>query len=299
VTPAALLARLDAERRALRRDGDEIDILPHLTRLRPADGAYHCVTASALTAQTADAVIEAQIAHYRGLNAAFEWKAYSHDPPPDLLTRLARHGFAIGPREAVLILDLQSPPPWLRAPAPCDIVRVQTPAHLSLFRAAAEAIFQKDYALTTHQLEQSLRTGSTHHLAYLALVNDTAAAIGRLYTHPASHFGGLYGGGTLPAHRGRGLYRALVAARARDAIELGARHLLVDALPTSQPILQRLGFQHVADTWPCEWTPARPPEQATTPPTRRGKRSAAPDDTPSRASIRIPRRARDADVVFP
>jgi len=35
----------------------------------------------------------------------------------------------------------------------------------------------------------------------------------------------------------------------------GAKYLLVDALPTSRPILERLGFQHLTDTWACEWTP--------------------------------------------
>jgi hypothetical protein len=66
-------------------------------------------------------------------------------------------------------------------------------------------------------------------------------------------FAGLYGGGTLKTHRRRGFYRALVAARAQDARELGARYLLVDALPTSRPILERMGFQRITDTWPCEW----------------------------------------------
>jgi GNAT superfamily N-acetyltransferase len=255
VSPAALLARLDAERRTLRRDGEVIETLPHVTRLRPDDAAYHCVTFSSLTPDTADAAIAEQIAHYRALHAPFEWKVYSHDQPPDLLARLARHGFAIGPKEAVLTLDLAPPAPWMGDPPPCEILRVQSPDHVKPFRTAAEEIFHKDYALTAHQLEQALRTGSTHHRAYVALVAGVPAAVGRLYTHPSSHFGGLYGGGTRPAFRGQGLYRALVAARARDAAQLAARRLIVDALPTSRPILQRLGFQHLADTWPCEWTP--------------------------------------------
>jgi GNAT superfamily N-acetyltransferase len=91
----------------------------------------------------------------------------------------------------------------------------------------------------------------------MAMANGVPAAVGRLYTHPDSHFGGLYGGGTRPAFRGQGLYRALVAARARAAAQSGARYLIVDALPTSQPILQRLGFQRIADTWACEWDPAQ------------------------------------------
>jgi GNAT superfamily N-acetyltransferase len=255
VNPAALLAQLDLERRTLRRDGEVIEILPQVTRLRPDDAAYHCLTFSALTPETADRVIAEQIAHYRALNAPFEWKVYSHDPPPDLLARLARHGFAVGPREAVLVLDLAPPAPWTTDPPPCEILRVRSPDDVKRFRAAAEEIFGKDYGLTAGQLERSLRTGSTHHLAYIAVMNGVPAAIGRLYTHPSSRFGGLYGGGTRPAFRGQGLYRALVAARARHAARLGAHHLIVDALPTSQPILQRLGFRHVADTWPCEWKP--------------------------------------------
>jgi hypothetical protein len=54
-----------------------------------------------------------------------------------------------------------------------------------------------------------------------------------------------------------------VAARARDARAFGARYLIVDALPTSRPILERLGFQWLTDTWPCEWrpVPGRHPER--------------------------------------
>jgi hypothetical protein len=109
------------------------------------------------------------------------------------------------------------------------------------------------------QLYEALRSGSTQHRAYVAYdaPGGEPVSIGRLYTHPDSAFGGLYGGGTLAAFRGRGFYRATVAARARDARELGARYLLVDALPTSRPILESLGFQHLTDTWPCEWAPPR------------------------------------------
>jgi hypothetical protein len=28
---------------------------------------------------------------------------------------------------------------------------------------------------------------------------------------------------------------------------------VVDALPTSRPTLERLGFERITDTWPCEW----------------------------------------------
>ncbi|MGW4807700.1 GNAT family N-acetyltransferase [Kitasatospora sp. NPDC004272] len=51
------------------------------------------------------------------------------------------------------------------------------------------------------------------------------------------------GGVVVPAHRGRGVYRALLAARLSYAVAHGARMALVKGNPTtSGPILQRAGF---------------------------------------------------------
>ncbi len=53
----------------------------------------------------------------------------------------------------------------------------------------------------------------------------------------------LWGGGVLEAYRGRGVYRALVAARMTYAAEQGATMALTQGrVATSSPILQRLGF---------------------------------------------------------
>ncbi|MEQ4208390.1 GNAT family N-acetyltransferase [Actinopolymorpha sp. B9G3] len=53
----------------------------------------------------------------------------------------------------------------------------------------------------------------------------------------------LWGAGVLPALRGNGAYRALVAARLRDAVARGVTLALVHAnVGTSAPILRRLGF---------------------------------------------------------
>ena len=227
-------------------------MLPHVTRVRRIDRAGHDISFSSLTEAIADAVIAEQVAHYRAARAEVEWKVYGHDSPGDLIDRLARHGFVVGPREAVMVLDLNSRPAWVDDPSIHPVVRVGTVAQVGLFRAAAEDIFKKDYQLTAGDVTRALEIGSTEHLAYIAMDGDSAVSIGRLYTHRDSAFGGLYGGGTRATHRGHGWYRAVVAARARDAVTLGAKYLIVDALPTSRPILERLGFQHLTDTWPCE-----------------------------------------------
>lgn len=250
-----ILARLDAERRTLATHGGPIEILPRLTRISGASGAWHSIVFSALTADTADAVIDEQVAHYRELHAEVEWKVYRHDAPLDLLDRLAKRGFEIGACEAVLVLDLASRPDWIDTTDMRGVVRAATTEHLEWYRRAAEAIFDTDRSASIDELAANLRNGSTAQVGYLSLVGGMAVSVARLYTHPESHFGGLYGGGTLREFRGQGHYRATVAARCRDAAVQGARYMLVDALPTSRAILERLGFVHLTDTWPCVWRP--------------------------------------------
>ena len=53
----------------------------------------------------------------------------------------------------------------------------------------------------------------------------------------------------------QGIYRALIAYRARLAAARGYRYLYVDASPDSQPILARLGFSRLARTTPYVWDP--------------------------------------------
>lgn len=243
--------QLDSERRTGVLDGGIVEQLPHVTRARSDDHSRYCVCFSALSDINADQHIADQVEFLRGQPGEVEWKVYAHDEPSDLLSRLERHGFDVGPCEAVLVLDLQTPPTWVAQPSTHRVERVNGPSQLRLFRDLAERIFAGDWAATAAELDRAIQADSTDHLAYIAFDGAAPAAIGRLLTHSTSAFGGLYGGGTLAAHRGRGLYRALVADRAVDAARLGARYLLVDALPTSRPILGSLGLAHLTDTWPC------------------------------------------------
>ena len=252
---ASILARLDHERRHLARDGETIEMLPSATRLGAADGSCHSVAWSLLSPETADEAIVQEIDHHRRAGVPFEWKVYGHDVPADLIERLRRHGFEVGAREAVLVFDLSEPRPWADEPEIARVVRVERPDQVEIYRQVAEEAFGRDETRTAAQLSAALLAGSNEHRGFVAYDGDEPASAGRLYTHPDSHFAGLYGGSTRPGFRGRGFYRALVVARARDAVAGGARFLQVDALPTSRPILERLGFQWLTDTWPCEWNP--------------------------------------------
>ena len=251
----AIRRRLDEERRSLSQSGDALEVRPHVTRGGSTAWGQYWIAYSALTESNADAAIAEEIEHHRALGRPFEWKVYWHDRPANLKQRLEQHGFVIGEREAVLVLDLSDAPGWVDAPPQVAVIRLERVEQIDMYRAVAEAVFGKDYSMTSGQLADAIRAGNRNHLGYVAMCDGEPASIGRLYTRPDSHFGGLYGGATIERFRGRGLYRALVAARARDAREFGAKYLIVDALPTSRPILERLGFGHLTDTWPCDWTP--------------------------------------------
>ena len=77
---------------------------------------------------------------------------------------------------------------------------------------------------------------------------------GRLQVVPGTDFAGIWGGSTLPEYRGRGIYRALVSARARSAVDLGVRYLHSDSTDMSRPILERSGLVPVTTTTPYVWT---------------------------------------------
>jgi GNAT superfamily N-acetyltransferase len=84
----------------------------------------------------------------------------------------------------------------------------------------------------------------------VAWADGTPVSAARLELYHGTDFAGLFGGGTHPDWRGRGIFRALVAYRALVAAQHGFRYLQVDAMPTSRPILQRLGFVELATTTP-------------------------------------------------
>ena len=69
------------------------------------------------------------------------------------------------------------------------------------------------------------------------------------------HFAGLWGGSTLAAYRGRGLYTALLAARVREARARGVPYLTIDAGAMSRPIVARHGFEVITYATACEWRP--------------------------------------------
>ena len=82
---------------------------------------------------------------------------------------------------------------------------------------------------------------------YVAYLEGRAVGVARAIVEPLVPAVLMVGGGVLPSARGRGVYRALVHTRWDDAVGAGIPALCTQAGAMSRPILERLGFEAVAE----------------------------------------------------
>ncbi|MFD3697889.1 GNAT family N-acetyltransferase [Streptomyces sp. NPDC058646] len=208
---------------------------------------------------TADAEIAAQVAYFAGGGepSGFEWKLYGHDRPADLGQRLRAAGLVPEPAETLLVgraadlAELPAEPPegiTLRVVTDEAGVDLMMEVHAAAFGTERPHIRAQMLSLLTHAPDTVA--------AVLAMAGDTPVSAARMEMPRGASFAGLWGGGTVPQWRGRGIYRALVAHRARIAAGRGIPYLQVDASDDSRPILERLGFGVLGVTVPYVWTPA-------------------------------------------
>jgi len=213
------------------------------------------ITWSRLDAGNADAVIAAQVAYFRSRRQQVEWKLYDYDQPADLGSRLEAAGFVPDETEALMVAEAAAVPGEVPLPDGVTVRQVTCRAGLSQLLALHGRVFGRDQPRLRQSLEARLDDSPASVEMVIAFAGDEPVCAARIEYPPGTEFAGLWGGGTLPEWRGRGLYRATVACRARLALARGYRYLQVDALPTSAPILARLGFSELARTTPYIFDP--------------------------------------------
>ncbi|MGW6788657.1 GNAT family N-acetyltransferase [Streptomyces chartreusis] len=255
---AAVLALFDRDmREGAQPDGPDarVERVGRIVRQVSSEHGWNGVVWSDLDAAGADAAIAEQIAHFSGLGREFEWKLYGHDLPVDLGQRLRAAGFVGRPEETLMIgevadLNLDAEPP-----EGVRILPVTDSAGVDLVAQVHERAFGTDGSRLRQQLLARLTADADTVVAVVALAGDTPVSAARMELVPGTRFAGLWGGGTVEGWRGRGIYRALVAHRARAAVDRGYRYLQVDAMSSSRPILERLGFEPLTTTTPYVYTP--------------------------------------------
>lgn len=248
-----LLQLYDQQRREITYPGIRREDTGSVIRHIDLTGDQSYIVYSQLDAATADQVIQGEIAYFRQLGHDLEWKLYSHDTPPDLNERLAAHGFEIGEVEALMVLDLNSQPALLGRDFPHDIRRVETPAGIRSILAVQTEVEGEDYTWLADELAAELEQQPDAISLYAAYAGGQPVCSAWIRFPPGTTFASLWGGSTLAAYRGQGFYSALVAVRAREALARDYRYLTVDASPMSSPILEKIGFVRLTDTYPCLW----------------------------------------------
>ncbi|MEU0957484.1 GNAT family N-acetyltransferase [Streptomyces niveus] len=223
-----------------------------------SDGGWNGVLWSDLDEDSADAAISEQIRHFTSLGLEFEWKVYSHDTPHDLPRRLAAAGFTPEPPETLMVAEAAGLPRDVALPEGVRLVAVTDAAGVELMAEVHEQAFGTDRSHTRERLLAQLAAAPGSVAAGVAMAGDVPVSAARMELPTGTEFAGLWGGGTVPAWRGRGLYRALVAFRTRLAAERGYRYMQVDASTLSRPILRRLGFEELSTTTPYVHTPRAP-----------------------------------------
>jgi GNAT superfamily N-acetyltransferase len=202
-----------------------------------------------------DALIQRQVRYFAERGESFEWKLYGHDRPADLPDRLRAAGFVSEPLETVVVAPVMAIAREVDLPAGV-VIREAGDADLARIAALEERIWNEDFPGLAEMLAAQRTLDADSLTVYVAEAGTEVVCAAWARFLRGAPFAALYGGATLPEWRGRGIYRALIATRARLAAERGVPYLLVDASDDSRPILERLGFVAITTTTPFKWTPA-------------------------------------------
>ena len=275
--PGAMLTRMtDADRSALlaaydtqlRRDAEVPSALT-VTPLGPLLlatylGGRGFITYRSLDTEAGPAteesvrdLVAAALEHFRPQPEVLkvEWKTRGHDHAPGLHESLVGAGFEPEESESVMVGDAALLAVDVEVPTGVTVRRVTEEDDVLAMLAMQAEVFgddPEDAAAHDEDVLHRLRTRDDMEL-WVAEVDGQVVCAGRLEPVDGTDFAGVWGGATRPEFRGRGIYRALTAARARSAIAHGKRWINSDSTEFSRPILERSGLLKVTTTTPYVW----------------------------------------------
>lgn len=251
-----LLSRFDAEARRLTPDAAEgrpFTLDGPVMRIEFANtGVVRAPNDLGIDGPALEALIERQVQHFSDLGKPVEWKTYADDRPDSLIPLLLAAGFEPEPVEAVMVASSAAatlpPPEGIRIRDARDADLAAIADLLGEIWGADHGWLISEFAALRDELGDGFRI-------LVATAEGTIVSAAWMVMRPGTRFAGLWGGSTHPRFRRRGIYRALVSARAAIARDRGFPFLRVDASAMSRPLLGELGFVQLTTTTPYVWSP--------------------------------------------
>jgi hypothetical protein len=182
-----------------------------------------------------------------------EWKSRGHDHAPGLHEALVDAGFTPEDPESIMMGEARLLAVDVTVPAGVTLRVVTDEADVRAMSAMADEAFGdpvSDERAESLLRRLALRDGME---LWVAEADGVMVSAGRLEPVENSVVAGIWGGSTLVPWRGKGIYRALTAARARSALRLGRTVIHSDSTEFSRPILERSGMVKVSTTTPYTW----------------------------------------------
>ena len=227
-------------------------------RLVTFAGGRGFITYQDLDGAGADAIgrmVAAALAHFQADPeiTKVEWKTRGHDHAPGLHEALLAHGFTPDEPESIMVGDARALAVDVALPDGVTLRRVTEEPDIRAMLAMQDEVFGSSHG--EEMLDELLRRldrGEEMEL-WVAEADGTIVSAGRIDPVPGTDFAGIWGGATRPEWRGRGIYRALTAERARSALRMGKKFINSDSTEFSRPILERSGLVKVSTTTPYNW----------------------------------------------
>ena len=257
--PARLLAAYDEQ---LRTDAETPSAVSVTTlgplRLVTFTGGRGFITYRDLGGADADTIrrlVPEALDHFRADPeiGRVEWKTRGHDHAPGLHEALLANGFTPEEPESIMIGEAKALAVDVPLPDGVTLRRVTEEADVRAMSAMADEVFGDP--VSDEMANALLRRLALHDgmELWVAEADRQVVSAGRLDPVHGTDFAGIWGGATREEWRGRGIYRALTAERARSALRLGKTLINSDSTEYSRPILERSGFVKVSTTTPYEW----------------------------------------------
>jgi hypothetical protein len=205
-----------------------------------------------VTRRSLDKTVRAMIDFAKSERLDIEWKTYGHDLP-EISTTLPSFGFKECPLEKVMIRclnDYAELSEFSELEDNIEMKKVVDQDRLADLQIITREVYGRSFDSKLRALSKLLAEYPQTLSIYISYVNSEPAASGRALLFKGSSFCGLYGGQTRERFRGRGLFSRIVHARLVEGKDKGYTYGIVDALPTSEPILRKLGFEALTTTRP-------------------------------------------------